>query len=237
MTSVTPPRAARPGVRCEKVDAGGVPAGVVRSRRGGSASGVLLYFHGGGYVIGSIDSHRATRSRASRRPRRCGPWSSTTASPRSTRSPRSSTTPARPHDWLLATGVVPGRNRGGRRVGGRFGLTLSLLLALRDAREPLPAAAVCMSPWVDLEATGATMRENARYDYVTTEVLRLYASWFAPRDRPEPARLGARTPTSRACLRCSSWREGPRLSSTTRGGSRTARRRTASASRSRSSPT
>jgi epsilon-lactone hydrolase len=44
------------------------------------------------------------------------------------------------------------------------GLTLALLLRLRDGGHPLPAAAVAMSPWTDLALTGASLVRNARSD-------------------------------------------------------------------------
>ncbi|SDB84720.1 alpha/beta hydrolase [Paraburkholderia lycopersici] len=47
---------------------------------------------------------------------------------------------------------------GGDSAGG--GLALATLVALRDAGDPLPAGAVLFSPWTDLAATGASMREN-----------------------------------------------------------------------------
>src|SRR5437660_11093971 len=51
--------------------------------------------------------------------------------------------------------VVAGESAGG-------GLTLSLMLALRDRGDPLPAAAAVFSPWTDLAATGDSIRENDR---------------------------------------------------------------------------
>jgi monoterpene epsilon-lactone hydrolase len=62
---------------------------------------------------------------------------------------------------LLATGHPPQRMVvAGDSAGG--GLALSLLLALRAASTPLPAAAALFSPWTDLAATGDSIRTNAR---------------------------------------------------------------------------
>ncbi len=56
---------------------------------------------------------------------------------------------------LLALGVPPDRIAiGGDSAGG--GLTVAALLALRTAGTPLPAAAVCLSPWVDLTQSSAS---------------------------------------------------------------------------------
>ncbi len=41
-------------------------------------------------------------------------------------------------------------------------------MALRDSGDPLPAAGVCLSPWVDLEGTGESMTAKAEVDPVVT---------------------------------------------------------------------
>jgi acetyl esterase/lipase len=83
------------------------------------------------------------------------------------------------YSWLLGQGVDPSRLVvAGESAGGA--LALSLLVALRDAGQPLPAAAVCVSPWVDLELTGESLRDNARFDYVPRRVLAKYARYFVP---------------------------------------------------------
>jgi acetyl esterase/lipase len=60
------------------------------------------------------------------------------------------------------------------------GLCMSLLLSLRAAKEPMPAAAVLISPWVDLEARGRSFDENARYDFVQRKAMEAYARRFVP---------------------------------------------------------
>jgi acetyl esterase/lipase len=65
--------------------------------------------------------------------------------------------------WLLAHGtasetiVIAGDSAGG-------GLTMATLVALRDAGDPLPAAGVCLSPWVDLACSGESMHTKAAVD-------------------------------------------------------------------------
>ena len=64
---------------------------------------------------------------------------------------------------LLDMGIAPGNIVvAGDSAGG--GLALALLLSLRDAGTPLPAAAVCISPWTDLSLSGESMTANARKD-------------------------------------------------------------------------
>ena len=63
----------------------------------------------------------------------------------------------------------------GDSAGG--GLAVALLVATRDAGEALPAAAVLMSPTVDLTSSGASMTERAEQDPISTPaMLRQFAS-------------------------------------------------------------
>lgn len=59
------------------------------------------------------------------------------------------------------------------------GLTLATLITLRDAGDPLPAAAICISPWVDLDATGDSMTTKAEADpFVQRESLQFMAQQY-----------------------------------------------------------
>ena len=62
-TSANAPRAE--DVRYEPVDAGGVPGEWITAPES-DADRVVVYFHGGGYVMGSIDTHRALAVRIAR---------------------------------------------------------------------------------------------------------------------------------------------------------------------------
>jgi monoterpene epsilon-lactone hydrolase len=65
----------------------------------------------------------------------------------------------------------------GDSAGG--GLAVALLVAARDAGEALPAAAVLMSPTVDLTSSGASMTERAEQDPISTPaMLRQFASTY-----------------------------------------------------------
>lgn len=150
-----------PDVHCEPVDAGGVPAEWITTP-GALPERVIYYLHGGGYVIGSIKTHREMVSRLSR-----------AASARvliiDYRLAPENPFPAALEDsmatyrWLLSTGVDPARLVvGGESAGG--GLTVATLVALRDAGEPLPRAGICLSPWVDLEGLGESTATSAETD-------------------------------------------------------------------------
>jgi acetyl esterase/lipase len=159
----------------QTVDAGGVPAEWFRGE-GCDESRALLYLHGGGYSIGSIDVHREPVSRLCKAAGVRGLVPEYRLAPEHP-FPSQLEDAVACYRWLLETGVAPSRIViAGESAGG--GLTLSTLVALRDARVPLPAAAVCVSPWVDLEMRGETMTTNARYDYVSREILRDYVRRF-----------------------------------------------------------
>jgi acetyl esterase/lipase len=147
-----------PDVRSEAVQAGGVPAEWVRVPESRSPA-TILYLHGGGYVIGSLDTHRELVSRIVREAQASGLSVDYRLAPENP-FPAAVEDATAAYRWLLAQGVEPSRIVvAGDSAGG--GLTLATLLALRDAGDPLPAAGVCLSPWTDLEGTGPSARPGA----------------------------------------------------------------------------
>lgn len=145
----------------EKVSANGVSAewsstpNAVRDR-------VILYVHGGGYVIGSVASHRhlvtelgrAARTRTLSLDYRLAPEHPF---------PAAVDDALAAYRFLLAQGMEPGNIAiAGDSAGG--GLTVATLLAIRDAGLEQPACGFCISPWVDMEATGNSMTTQAAVD-------------------------------------------------------------------------
>ncbi len=150
-----------PGIACAPLDGS---AGV----RGewivppGSPQRVVLYLHGGGYIGGSPQMYRGIASTFARS---C----SARVLVLDYRLAPEHPFPAAVEDavaayrLILDGGTPPGRVVvAGDSAGG--GLTLSTLLALREAKLPLPAGAVLICPWVDLSASGESARTNARSD-------------------------------------------------------------------------
>jgi epsilon-lactone hydrolase len=145
----------------EPVDAGGV-SGEFISAPGVDASRCIYYLHGGGYVIGSVGSHRILTYDLSK------------ASGVRVLSMEYRLAPEHPfpagledavsgYQWLLDSGIKPEHVViAGDSAGG--GLAVATLLALRDRGLPLPAAAVCFSPWVDLLGEGDSMTTRADID-------------------------------------------------------------------------
>ena len=125
-------------------------------------SRVILFLHGGGYVSGSILSHRQMVAEAGRQA------GSRTLALNYRLAPEHPF-PAAVDDalagyrFLLSQGYQPNHIAiAGDSAGG--GITLAALVSLRDAGEPLPACAWCVSPWVDLECLGASMNTKAATD-------------------------------------------------------------------------
>jgi acetyl esterase/lipase len=148
-------------VSVEKASAGGVNAEWVRAAHTRSDA-ALLYLHGGGYVIGSLDSHRhqsAALSQAAGAPVLALDYRLAPEAP----FPAAVEDAVSAYQWLLQTGFAPNRLAlGGDSAGG--GLTVATLVALRERGIPLPAAGVCLSPWVDLTMTAESYATKAEAD-------------------------------------------------------------------------
>jgi len=126
------------------------------------ADRTVLYFHGGAYCLGSIATHRTLVGNLARAA------SARVASVEYRLAPEDPF-PAAVDDAvaayraLIASGTPATRIAfAGDSAGG--GLTAATLLALRDAGDPLPACAVCISPWLDLSCSGDSMRTRAEQD-------------------------------------------------------------------------
>lgn len=134
----------------------------------------ILYLHGGGYVIGSPDTHRNLAYALSQAAGAAVLLLDYRLAPEHP-FPAAVEDAVAAFRWLLARGADPGRLAiAGDSAGG--GLTVAALVALRQEGAPLPACGVCISPWVDLEGTGASMRAKAAEDPVIwPEVI----DWFA----------------------------------------------------------
>lgn len=149
-----------PDIALEPVDAGGVPAEWITAP-GARSDCAILYLHGGGYVVGSIRSHRELASRLSRAAAARVLLIDYRLAPEHPH-PAAVEDAVAAYRWLLGKMAAARIAIAGDSAGG--GLTVATLVALRDARLPLPAAGVCLSPWVDLEGIGPSMVSKATVD-------------------------------------------------------------------------
>lgn len=161
---------------CESVDAGGVAAEWLWLAPV-EPHPVVVYLHGGGYVLGSPKTHRELALRVAR------------AAGARVLSIDYRLAPEHPHPaavddalaayrWLLAAGVAPERVvLMGDSAGG--GLVVATLVALAASGARLPAAGVCLSPWVDLTIEGASAQQSRPGDpLISPELLRTMAAHY-----------------------------------------------------------
>jgi monoterpene epsilon-lactone hydrolase len=159
------------------IDAGGVPA--EWSTVGASGTGrVVVYFHGGAYALGGVGTHRNLVAHIAR---------STGARVLSVdyRLAPEHPFPAAVEDavaayrFVRASGVPAAKIAvAGDSAGG--GLAAACLIALRDAGDPLPGAAVCISPWLDLSLSFPSWQTKAELDpMLAREQIALCADAYA----------------------------------------------------------
>lgn len=172
------------GISTEAVDAGGVPAEWVSAPD--ANNGAVLYLHGGGYVTGSVVSHRGMAANLSRASG-CRVLTIDYRLAPENKHPAQVEDAHTAYRWMLNNGVdasslfVAGDSAGG-------GLTVATLLKARDAGDPMAAAGVCISPWVDMEATGESMTTKAGVDPMVQKagLMDMAANFLGDGDRRDP---------------------------------------------------
>lgn len=171
-------------IRCQPLAVGDVPAEWISLPDPGL--GVILYLHGGAYALGSINTHREFVSRlASVTKASCLALDYRLAPEH--HYPAALEDGLAAYRWLQSHGYDPSRIiLAGDSAGG--GLALAMLLALRDAGESLAAGAICISPWTDLAATGASIQSKAKVDPILDpKSLARFARYYAgDRDLSDP---------------------------------------------------
>ena len=148
-------------VAVEPVDVNGIPAEWMTAP-GVDTDRALLYLHGGGYVIGSIGTHRGLTGALSKAAN-CRVLSLDYRLAPEHPYPAAVEDATSAYRWLLAQGINAKKiSISGDSAGG--GLTLATLLALKDAGDELPGAAAPISPWTDMEGTGESMKTKVELD-------------------------------------------------------------------------
>ncbi|MEV6771206.1 alpha/beta hydrolase [Nocardia sp. NPDC051030] len=153
-------------VEVTEVSAAGVPSYWVDAP-GTDSARVLLYVHGGGFAVGSLNSHGELAARLGR------------VTGRRVLFPEYRLAPENPFPagvddvqavwrWLRADQEIPAKNIvvAGDSAGG--GLLVTLMLFLRDNGEDQPAAAVLLSPTVDLTFSGQSVTDREGEDPIFT---------------------------------------------------------------------
>ena len=185
MTSRAPAYAQPADITWEAVDAGGVPAEWVIPDDC-AAGRTIVYFHGGGYATGSVESSRSLSchlARASRARVLAVDYRLAPEHP----FPAAVDDAVAAYRFAISAGHEPehivlcGDSSGG-------GLALGALVALRDLGDPLPRTAICLSPWTDLTLSGASLEKNRESDpMVSASTLGLMAdAYMGETDRRSP---------------------------------------------------
>ena len=167
----------------EPVTANNVPAEWT-SAPGADISRAILFVHGGGYVIGSLDSHRHLASEIARDLGGRALALHYRLSPEHP-FPAPVDDSVAGYRYLLEQGIAPGNIAiAGDSAGG--GLVVAALIAIRDAGLPQPACGWCISPWVDMEGIGGSMAGKSAEDPIVQrepllEMASLYLNGANPR--------------------------------------------------------
>jgi epsilon-lactone hydrolase len=154
-----------PDVHQKPVRIGGVD-GIEVTIEGTAAENVILYFHGGVYVIGTAI---ASVPLVSEVVRRAGAKAITLDYRLAPENPYPAAVDdaKAAYEGLLAQGIDAGQIAlAGESAGG--GLAAATLLALREAGTPLPSGAFLMSPYADLTLSGETLADRQPLDAVLT---------------------------------------------------------------------
>jgi len=169
------------GVNADGVPAEWISMGGVREDR------IVLYFHGSGFIMGSVKTHRALTAHISRAAEarvlsvdyRLAPEHPFPAAV------EDGTTAYR---WLLTNGFSPEQIAvAGDSAGGA--LAVATMLMLKESAAELPVAGVCMSPVFDCALTGESLETKAFVDPMLKrdDLAFMFENYLGPTDPKTPA--------------------------------------------------
>jgi monoterpene epsilon-lactone hydrolase len=148
-------------VSCERVSAAGIDGEWIAGSNAGHDK-AILYFHGGGFRLGSVSSHRELIARIAEASG-CRVLAINYRLAPEHRFPAPLEDAIAAYGWMLGQGLGPKNIAfAGDSAGGN--LALAAMLGLRERGAPLPAAAALLSPWTDLAATGESYVSRAGAD-------------------------------------------------------------------------
>lgn len=144
---------------------------------------VILYVHGGGYVSGSCEDHRAIVSRIVKETNikillyeyRLAPEN---------HFPAALDDSLEVYNYLLSNGynaddiIIVGESAGG-------GLALAILLALKNKSVSFPKAAVAISPWTDLKCTGESYKTKNKVSLAPLNSWFVFSKYYYAEKDPE----------------------------------------------------
>jgi len=173
------------GVTVTCTHANGIPVAWIKTENAPPEK-VILYLHGGGYVLGGLESHQML----------CGTLAKQAGL--NLLLPEYRLAPEHPfpaaledvsqtYAWLLDQNYKPENIFiAGDSAGG--GLAIATALHLRESGLPLPAALICLSPWADLTFQGQTHQTQTDAEVLLrADELQEWAGFYAAgHDRSHP---------------------------------------------------
>jgi acetyl esterase/lipase len=171
------------GCKVESLDLGGVPAEKITPT--GAAKGrALLYLHGGGYVLGSLNSHRHMVSRFAVDARAAAYHLDYRLAPEHPY-PAALDDAMKAYRHILMSGVAPEELLvGGESAGGN--LAAALLLKAKELGMAQPAGLYMLSPWLDMTTTAESYdRVGERDPVISRDDIRAFGAAFLGGNRDD----------------------------------------------------
>jgi len=144
---------------------------------------VILYVHGGGYVSGSCSDHRAFVSKFAMQCSFTNLVYKYRLAPENPY-PAALEDSLKVYEWLLSHGFSPGNILiAGESAGG--GLSLALLLAIKDRKIPMPVAAVAISPWTDLTCSSESYHTKNAVSLAPKNSWTVFSKYYVGENRAD----------------------------------------------------
>ena len=154
------------GIKVKRDNFSGVPGAIFTPKTNVNKKSIIVYLHGGGYCFGSsLTTHKVGLTRLAKQTRLVCYSVDYRLAPEHQY-------PAALDDALIAWNHIVSQNPNcniilaGDSAGG--GLSLALMMYLRDNNKRLPDGLMLFSPWTDLTCSGETYQTKAKYDPMFT---------------------------------------------------------------------
>ena len=169
------------GIKVKRDNFSGIPGAIFTPSKNVNTKSIIVYLHGGGYCFGSsLTTHKVGLTKLAKQTRLICYSVDYRLAPEHQY-------PAALEDVLTAWKHIVSENPNcniilaGDSAGG--GLSLALMMYLRDNNERSPDGLVLFSPWTDLTCSGKTYQTKAKYDPMfTTNMPKDSAKNYVPED-------------------------------------------------------
>ena len=169
------------GIKVKRDNFSGIPGAIFTPSKNVNTKSIIVYLHGGGYCFGSsLTTHKVGLTKLAKQTRLICYSVDYRLAPEHQY-------PAALEDVLTAWKHIVSENPNcniilaGDSAGG--GLSLALMMYLRDNNERTPDGLVLFSPWTDLTCSGKTYQTKAKYDPMfTTNMPKDSAKNYVPED-------------------------------------------------------